>query len=137
MADCKRKVIPSTLAPGFVPNSVSILLCVSRKVLVAGFVMGMWETHGHQLLESRRCFSVHQCAKKLWPLGGSIASSPQENSSIVPLCRRVMRLNSCVTNFNTRGGCSTLKALLSEERAGRQRFNELYEQLCAQRGEGS
>lgn len=40
-----------------------------------------------------------------------------------------MRLNSCVTNFNTRGGCSKLKALLSEEKAGRQRFNENYKQL--------
>ena len=69
-------------------------------------MMGMWENRGHQLLKSRgACASQrHQHAEKIWPLGDSVPPSLQENSDIVPLHGRITRLNSCVTNFNTRGG---------------------------------
>lgn len=100
----------------------------------------MQETRSHQLLKSRGvgASQSHQQIGKLWPLGGSVAPSPQENSDIVPLHGRIMGLNSCVTNFNTRGGCLKLKALLSKESAGRQHFNENYKQLlCAQGSQGS
>lgn len=130
----KKSHCPQPQCQDLLPNSAAVLLCGSEKVLRAGCVMCMRETRGHRLLKSRGIGASprHQRAEKLQPLGGSVPPSPQENSDIVPLHGRIMRLNSCVTNFNTRGGCLKLKALLSEERAGRQHFNEIYIQpLCA------
>lgn len=134
MISWEKKVIASTQYKDLLPNSSSIFLCGSVKVLRAGCGIGMRETRGHQLLKSRGIGASqnHQQIGKLWPLGGSVPPSLQENSDIVPLHGRILRLNSCVTNFNTQGGCLKLKALLSKESAGRQHFNENYKQLlCA------
>lgn len=130
----KIKSSPPPQRQDLLPNSASILLCGSGRVLRAGCAMCMRETRGHQLLKSRGIGASqhHQHAKKLWPLRGSDPPSTQENSDIVPLHGRITGLNSCVTNFNNRGGRSKLKALLSAERAGRQHFNENHKQpLCA------
>lgn len=135
MDDClgEKKSIPPPQQDSLL-KSASILLYGSGKVLRAGCGIGMRETRSHQLLKNRGigASQSHRQIGKLWPHGGSVPPSPQENSDIVPLHGRIMGLNSCVTNFYTRGGCLKLKALLSKESAGRQHFNENYKQLlCA------
>lgn len=132
MASWEKKSFPPTQCQDLLPSSASILLYSSGIVLRSGCAVGMQETSGHQLPKTTELLLLSTIAEKLCPLWGSGPPSPQENSDIVPLHGRIKRLNSCVTNFNTRGGCSKLKALLSEERAGRQHFNENYKQpLCA------
>lgn len=137
MDDClgKKKKRKSFLPPHYqdlLPNSVSILLRSSWRVLRAGCGIGMREGKQKPPAPEKpwhRRFSEPSANRKALASWGLSSSSPRENSDIVSLHGRIMGLNSCVTNFNTRGGCLKLKALLSKESAGRQHFNENYKQL--------